>query len=222
MAFDRLQQIGEAAEHMRTDRLALIGAGHADDLVGGNAEMVRPEPHQPLDKADIGIGGGVEARFGLVQEELLRQRRLSSASAAAQPALPASDMLGWRSRPLPACVFARAGRVFARRAARPGNRIPRAPLRRLTADRLSVRRRRADRDRPAVRRADRRRWHRSDRPPAQSRIGESKRCRFFVPKHFASDGHEILTRRGAPLARSACVLLWQKLRCEAAKTAVEP
>ena len=30
--------------------------------------MVRPEPDQPLDKADIGSGGGVEARLGLVQK----------------------------------------------------------------------------------------------------------------------------------------------------------
>ena len=39
--------------------------------------MVRPEPHQPLDKADIGGGRGIEARFGLVLDELLRQRRLT-------------------------------------------------------------------------------------------------------------------------------------------------
>ncbi len=66
MAFDRLQQIGEAAEHMGANRLALIRARHPNDLVGGNAEMVRPEPHQPLDKADLGAGSGIEARLRLV------------------------------------------------------------------------------------------------------------------------------------------------------------
>ncbi len=54
MAFGGQQKIGEAAEHMRADRLALIGAGHGNDLVGGDTKMVRPEPHQPFDKADIG------------------------------------------------------------------------------------------------------------------------------------------------------------------------
>ena len=77
MAFNRLQQIGKAAEHMGTDRFPLIRPGHCNNLVGGNAEMIRPEPNQPLDKADLGIGGGVESRFCLVQQKLLRQRRLS-------------------------------------------------------------------------------------------------------------------------------------------------
>ncbi|MGB6445963.1 MAG: hypothetical protein WBF47_12405 [Xanthobacteraceae bacterium] len=72
MAFDRKQQVGEAAKHMRADRLTFEGAGHADDLVGGDAKVVRPEPHQPLDKADIGRGRGTETGFGLAEQELLR------------------------------------------------------------------------------------------------------------------------------------------------------
>ena len=54
MALDREQHVAEAAEHMRADRLALERAGdrpHAG-LVGRHAEMVRPEPDQPLDEAD--------------------------------------------------------------------------------------------------------------------------------------------------------------------------
>ena len=48
-----LQQIGEPAEHARADGLALIGARHAADLVGRDAEMIGPEPDQPLDKPDL-------------------------------------------------------------------------------------------------------------------------------------------------------------------------
>ena len=43
--------------------------------------MVRPEPDQPLDEADIGAERSVEARFGFVLKELLRQRRLAAAFA---------------------------------------------------------------------------------------------------------------------------------------------
>ena len=37
--------------------------------------MVRPEPHQPLDEADLGAERGVEPRLGLLEEELPRQRQ---------------------------------------------------------------------------------------------------------------------------------------------------
>ena len=66
MAFDREQHVAEAAEHMRADRLALVAAGHRLNLVGRDAEMVRPEPHQPLGKADLGADRGVDARLRLV------------------------------------------------------------------------------------------------------------------------------------------------------------
>ena len=75
MALDRQQQIGKAAEHVGPDRFPLERAGHLHDLVRRDAEMVRPEPHQPLDEADIGTQRRVEARFGFVLKELLRQRR---------------------------------------------------------------------------------------------------------------------------------------------------
>ena len=75
MALDRQQHVGEAAEHMRRGSprarsAPAIGARH---LVGGDAEMVRPEPDQPLDEADLGRERGVDARLGLVEVELLRR-----------------------------------------------------------------------------------------------------------------------------------------------------
>ena len=72
--------------------------------------MVRPEPHQPLDKTDIRGGRGVEARLGFVLDELLRQRRLvgSAVSAPAQ-AGRYRRALAWRrtcsSRRWPAASF---------------------------------------------------------------------------------------------------------------------
>src|SRR5580700_294 len=60
---------------MGPDRFPLERAGHLHDLVRRDAEMVRPEPDQPLDEADIGAKRGIEARLGFVLKELLRQRR---------------------------------------------------------------------------------------------------------------------------------------------------
>ena len=82
MALDRQQHVGEAAEHMRADRLALVGAGHAADLVRRDAEMVGPEPDQPLGEADLGAERGLDAGLGLVEIDLL-PRIGRSASAAA-------------------------------------------------------------------------------------------------------------------------------------------
>ena len=76
MAFNRLQYVGEAAEHVRADRLALIGAGLRNNLVGGNAEMVRPEPHQSFDITDVGADGDVVAHLGFVVDKLRGQLRL--------------------------------------------------------------------------------------------------------------------------------------------------
>ena len=67
MALGGQQQIGEAAEHVRTDGLALIGAGHAPDLVGRDAEMIGPEPNQPLDKSDLGAERGLDANLRLFE-----------------------------------------------------------------------------------------------------------------------------------------------------------
>ena len=71
MGFDGDQHVGETPEHMGADRLALIGAGRRDVVIGRNAEVVRPEPYQPLDEADIGIDRRLVARRGFVLENLL-------------------------------------------------------------------------------------------------------------------------------------------------------
>jgi len=59
MAFGGLQQLDEAPEHVGADRLALVAARH-HGVVGTDAEMVRPEPHQTFGEADLDPGGGVE------------------------------------------------------------------------------------------------------------------------------------------------------------------
>src|SRR5262249_38638047 len=68
------QHVAETAEHMRADRLALVGAADLTHvaLVRRHTEMVRPEPHQSLDEADLGAERGGEPRFGLVEIDLLR------------------------------------------------------------------------------------------------------------------------------------------------------
>jgi len=70
MAFDGEQHVGKAAEHVRADRLALIGAGHAPDLVGGDAEMVGPEPDQPLGESDGRAKRSFHAQLRLVEIDL--------------------------------------------------------------------------------------------------------------------------------------------------------
>ena len=69
MAGRRQQHVGEAAEHVRADRLALVAAGHAHRRVGRDAEMVRPEPDQPLDESDLGRDRGIEPRLRFAQED---------------------------------------------------------------------------------------------------------------------------------------------------------
>src|SRR2546430_17098738 len=75
MGLDRGQHVDEAAQEVRSDRLALIGAGHRYDLIGRNAEMIRPKPNEPLDEADVGGDGGFDADFALVLNKLHRQCR---------------------------------------------------------------------------------------------------------------------------------------------------
>ena len=83
--------------------------------------MVRPEPHQPLDKADLGVERGVDARLGLLQEKLLRQRQ-------DRFGLRRSIAVGWHSPAwrrharLGGCLLRRLAastlpRCFARRSA---------------------------------------------------------------------------------------------------------
>ena len=71
VAFGGEQELDETAQHVRTDGLALVAAGHYRS-VAADAKMVGPEPHQPLDKADFGVARRVDARLRLGQEDLLR------------------------------------------------------------------------------------------------------------------------------------------------------
>ncbi len=65
MLLDRLQHVAETPEHVRPDRLALERAGphpRRPALVGGDAEMIGPEHHQPLGKSAIGHDGPLQPR----------------------------------------------------------------------------------------------------------------------------------------------------------------
>ncbi len=73
MALGGEQHVLETAQHMGTDRFALVAAGHHRG-VGVDAKMVRPEPHQALDQANFGVDRGLEAGPSFVAEELPRQR----------------------------------------------------------------------------------------------------------------------------------------------------
>jgi hypothetical protein len=52
MPLDRVQHVGERAEHMRADRLELHRPGerHHLELLGRDREMIRPEMHEALDE----------------------------------------------------------------------------------------------------------------------------------------------------------------------------
>jgi hypothetical protein len=82
MAFHRQQKIGKAAEHVRPDGFAFVSSNHGGVFIGGNAEVVGPEPDQTFDQADLSTDGSVKARFGFAQNDLLRQRRLLNRCAA--------------------------------------------------------------------------------------------------------------------------------------------
>ena len=71
---DRAQHVGETAERMRPDRLALERAGDAaaDVALGDrDAKVVGPESDQPLDEADRRRAGPLQPRRGLGAEGLL-------------------------------------------------------------------------------------------------------------------------------------------------------
>ena len=53
-------------------------------LSAGYAEMIRPEPHQPLDEADLGAERRIEARPGFAEENL-RAPTLGSVRLGRQP-----------------------------------------------------------------------------------------------------------------------------------------
>jgi hypothetical protein len=81
MLLDRLDHVCEASEHIGPDRLALERAGpHPRQfaLVGGDAEMVGPERHQPLEETAFGDHRALQPRQGLGAVGLLDdvERRL--------------------------------------------------------------------------------------------------------------------------------------------------
>ena len=55
MLLDGDQHVGETAQHVRADRLALVGAGHAahGTLVGRDAKMIGPEHHEPFEEGSV-------------------------------------------------------------------------------------------------------------------------------------------------------------------------
>ena len=121
MALGGLQHVGEAPEDVGADGLALVGTGHALDLVGRDAEMVRPEPHQPLGKADLGGERRIDARLRLVEIDLPPGvgnglgRRLAAMSLAACSVPSAMEGAAAAAPPPPS---ARARRRSAGPAAR--------------------------------------------------------------------------------------------------------
>ena len=62
MALDRKQHVGEAAEHVRPDRLALERTGKAADegAARRHREVVAPELHEPLDIGPLARSGGAQ------------------------------------------------------------------------------------------------------------------------------------------------------------------
>ncbi len=74
------EHVPEAAEEVRADRLALIGAGHRPDekARARNGEMIRPERGQPLDErclaAQHGEGAGVDLVARALREAVTERR----------------------------------------------------------------------------------------------------------------------------------------------------
>jgi hypothetical protein len=74
MLLDRLQHVGKAPKHVRPDRLALERAGphpRQPALVGGDAEMIGPEHHQPFGETAIGHDTALQSRQRLGAEGFL-------------------------------------------------------------------------------------------------------------------------------------------------------
>ena len=70
VALGGLQQVGEATHDVGADGLTLVCARHTLDLVGRNAEVVRPKPHQPLGKAALSGERRIDAHARLVEIDL--------------------------------------------------------------------------------------------------------------------------------------------------------
>ena len=176
MALGGQQQVGEPAEHVGADRLAFIGAGHAADLVGRDAEMVGPEPDQPLDKSDLGAERGRDATARFF--EIDRPARIGDGFGGhlfrrLARSLPGSFHHRRRVRHLLALrvlFFLRDDRLGL--PAGHTRRSPRETPWRSTADRpRRVHRSRDDRVRRSARRAGRPRSPRSIPDAAPSRTG---------------------------------------------------
>ena len=176
----------------------------AGNLVGGNAEMVRPEPHQPLDKADIGAAVAASKRaLASFWMNLLRQRR--RARHGRRVAIrgigelrrhsPTSLLLIARSRP----PSWRAARAFAAPAARPevGDRA--RGFARSTADRrraagagtIEIGKQRA------ARVAGDGRDRIAGRPEAESVQRQS--CRFFTASGHDNSSRDAATSRAGSI-----------------------
>src|SRR5262249_2650553 len=119
MALDGEQHVGEAPENVRPDRFALVAARHVGHHVPRNAEMVRPEPHQPFGEADFGEQRGIEPRSDFFEKILpfggRRGINLGAAAGFAGSAiLPASSLMPWRSSAASrsASFWARCARTF--------------------------------------------------------------------------------------------------------------
>jgi len=79
VALGRDQHVLEAAEDMRADRLALIGASHDPRHValgGADAEMVRPELNEPFPETGLSLEREPHPRRNLVAIGPVGQRRL--------------------------------------------------------------------------------------------------------------------------------------------------
>src|ERR1043166_8129026 len=70
MALGGEQHLAEASEDVWPYRLAFVAGRHVVDEVDRDAEVVRPEPHQPLDEADVGLERAVEPRLDLLEKVL--------------------------------------------------------------------------------------------------------------------------------------------------------
>src|SRR5262249_36726851 len=182
MAFDRGQHVDEAAKDVRAYRLALIGTGHRNDLVGRNTEMIRPKPNKALDEADVRGDGGFDADFGLVLNELSGQwRRLLALLDLSRFRLGSLRIPVWFHR----SVVGRADnhalrlRLLLRTLRQLFLRLPFSaeleegppPARCWAGSPPRRDRRPAVRGRPAMRRTDRPRSRRSNRRPARNRTG---------------------------------------------------
>src|SRR5271167_1624933 len=77
MCFDGEQHLREFTEHMRTDRLALIGAAKNSywSFVRRNTKMIGPKPNEALRQTNSGVDSGIVVGLGFAKINTLRERR---------------------------------------------------------------------------------------------------------------------------------------------------